>query len=303
MKEIKIPDKKFRIGHAQDSAAKTGCTVFLFPDGAVAAVDVAGGAPGTHETDTLRPGNLVDRIHAVVFTGGSAFGLASVQGVMEYLKQKKIGFDAGGFTVPIVPAAVIFDLPVSEGHYPDPEMGKTAVRNASQIVKIGKVGAGTGATVGKILGYDHCSPGGFGGYIHFFSPSEWVAGFAVVNALGDVIDPTNGRIVAGAGNANGDFINTRQFFLDGRFESPMAAQNTTLVLIATNLNLNREQCIRVAKMAQDGLARVIRPAHTLYDGDVVFAVSLQGQPLQLDVSCIGEAAAYCTEKAVLSVFV
>lgn len=301
MKEINLLTSRMLIGHADDDTIMTGCTVFLFPHGAIGGVDVRGGAPGSHETDVLRNGNLVQEIHGLVFTGGSAFGLASIPGVMRYLYENKIGFDTGHIRVPIIPGAVIYDIPVGEKiGFPDQHMGYQASQNASTRVPLGKVGAGKGATIGKILGYENAMDGGFGGYFHYFDKDHWVGGFVVVNSLGDVVNPGTGAIVAGAKQANGEFLDTRKFFLEGKLQNPFTHTNTTLGLVVTNMTISKEMLNRIASIAQDGIARVIRPAHTQYDGDIIFAVSLKEQPVPYDISVIGETATYCMEKAILT---
>src|SRR5262249_45412027 len=190
-----------KVGHAQDTVARTGCMVILCgPDGAVAGVDVRGAAPGTRETDLLEPGNLVDRIHAVVLTGGSVFGLDSACGVVRFLEERGIGYESGAARVPIVPAAVIYDLGVGKAHVrPDSAMGYEACRRASEReVREGQIGAGAGATVGKIIGHDHASPGGVGTASIKLRDGATVGVLVVVNSFGDIVDPATGEILAGA---------------------------------------------------------------------------------------------------------
>lgn len=288
------------LGNAQNIAAATGCTVILCPQGAVAGVDVRGGAPGTRETDLLKPENLVDKIHAVMLAGGSAFGLDAAAGVMQYLEQQGYGFDVGVAKVPIVAAAVLFDLPCGAADIrPDKEMGFQACENAAAGgFALGSVGAGTGATVGKVFGMERAMKGGLGSYC--VKVGELLVGAVVaVNCLGDVIDPASGKIIAGA-------MQVEPFsFLDGeagmisRLSGPRDrfAGNTTIGVVITNANLTKAQATKVSSMAQDGYARTIRPAHTLVDGDTIFTVGVGG--VEVDTSVIGSLAAKVMEQAVL----
>jgi L-aminopeptidase/D-esterase-like protein len=206
------------VGHAQDFRAKTGCTVVICREGAVGGVDVRGSAPGTRETDLLRPVNLVEQIHAVVLSGGSAFGLAAADGVMQYLEEQGVGLDVGAAKVPIVAGAVLFDLEYGDGRVrPDKNMGYNACINAQKgIITRGSVGAGTGATVGKILGMKYCMKGGIGTASIKLSNGIIVGAIVAVNALGDVVEPGTGRILAGAMDPNtGTFIDTKKFMLKG----------------------------------------------------------------------------------------
>ncbi|MCO6449657.1 MAG: P1 family peptidase [Caldilineales bacterium] len=275
------------VGHFTDSIAQTGCTVVLTPGGATAAVDVRGGAPGTRETDLLRPENLVDQVHAIVLTGGSAFGLAAADGVMRWLYEQGVGFDTGVAKVPIVPAAVLFDLAVGRADvWPDAAAGYEAARNASSdAVAEGCVGAGTGATVAKWRGPLSAQPGGIGSAVVAVG-SGWVGALAAVNALGDIVDPNSGEVVVGAGESQQNP------------ESPRPGTNTTIGVVATDFALTKSQCLRVAQMAHDGLARTIRPSHTLFDGDTIFALSL-GSAGSGDAHRIGIAAADAVAQAIL----
>ncbi|GAB4179003.1 MAG: P1 family peptidase [Calditrichia bacterium] len=300
MKMITIPTKRLKIGTAEDEQIKTGCHVFLFPEGANASVDIRGGAPGTRETALLGPDFMVEQIHGLVFTGGSAFGLAAADGVMRYLHEKQIGFKAGTHIVPIVPAAVIFDLDKGKFGYPVADMGYRAAQSASQMIRVGKTGSGIGATVGKAFGMEYSMDGGFGTYLHPIREDVWVMAFATVNALGDIWDSKTGKIIAGARNKDGSFFNTQSQFLSGHFGSPISSNNTTLVLVVTNAKLSKTQLSRVAKIAQNGIGRAIRPSHTMFDGDIVFAVSTAEKEMKMDVSLIGECAAFSVEQAILS---
>ena len=264
-----------KVGHATDKRAATGCTVILCERGAVGGVDVRGAAPGTRETDLLRPMNLVERVHAVLLTGGSAFGLAAADGVVRFLEERGVGFETGGTKVPIVPAAVIFDLAVGSAKVrPGPEMGYEAARAAGENVEEGSVGVGTGAAVGKLLGPVSAMKGGVGTWSLRLPGGVVIGALVVVNAFGDVIDPDNGAILAGARDpATGHFLNMTEMLLSME-EVPGFPGNSTLAVVATNAGLTKEQANKLAQLAHDGLARVISPAHTMFDGDTTFALSL-----------------------------
>lgn len=288
-----------KVGHAQDEVARTGCTVILPPEEAVAGVDVRGSAPGTREIETLKPVRLVPKIHAILLTGGSAFGLDASGGVQQYLEERGIGFDVGVTRVPIVPAAVIFDLKEGDPSVrPDKQMGYAAATNAtSENVSEGRVGAGTGATVGKILGHENCMFGGIG-TASLKINDLWVGALTVVNALGDIIEPQTGKILAGARNPKtGKFINTLSYLKEHPVNPFQPATNTTLAVVATDALLSKEEAIKVAQMAQDGLGRTISPAHTPYDGDVVFCLSV-GQK-KGDVMTIGAVAAELITESII----
>jgi L-aminopeptidase/D-esterase-like protein len=262
--------------------------------GAVAGVDVRGASPGTRETDLLDPGNRVERVHAVVLTGGSVFGLDAACGVVRYLEERNIGFDVGVGRVPIVPAAVIFDLAVgSAGVRPDSEMGYRACERASAgKPKEGRVGAGTGATVGKIGGAALASLGGVGTAAMQVADGAMVGVLVVVNALGDIVDPESGRILAGARSPDRNgWLNTSGALARGAESSHHLSpvENTTLAVVATDAALTKAQAKRVASMAHDGIARAVRPAHTMFDGDTVFALSTGS--IQTEVTTVGSIAA------------
>jgi L-aminopeptidase/D-esterase-like protein len=292
------------VGHAHDLEGGTGCTVILCgPEGAVASVDIRGAAPGTRETDLLEPENLVERIHAVLFAGGSAFGLDAACGVMRFLEERGIGFDTGLARVPIVPAAVIYDLGVgSPRARPDPQMGYLACQNASRgPVKEGQVGAGAGASVGKLLGHALSSPGGIGTASAKLPNGVTVGVLVVVNAFGDIVDPESGQILAGALKPDrSGWLDTACALLEAA--SPIsfpAAESTTLVAVATDAALTKAQAKRVAAMSHDGMARAIRPVHTMVDGDLVFVLSTGD--LRADVTTIGALAAELTARAIARV--
>ena len=272
--------KGLRVGQASDQKALTGCTVILCEEGAVGGVDVRGSAPGTRETDLLRPMNLVQRVHAVLLTGGSAFGLAAADGVMRYLEERGIGLDTGipGVPrIPIVPAAVIFDLRVGDQRArPTAQMAYDACRRATTTVEEGNAGAGTGATVGKLLGAASAMKGGVGTWSVTLPGGVVVGALAVVNAFGDVLDDRTGQILAGARDPGGaGFLNMQKTLQTVEVPPGMGiGENTTLVAVATNARLSKEDANWLARVAHDGLARVIAPVHTLYDGDTIFALSI-----------------------------
>ena len=290
-----------RLGNAQDLTGATGCTVILCPEGATAGVDVRGGAPGTRETDLLKPENLVEKIHGLVLAGGSAYGLAAASGVMSYLEENGFGFDVGVARVPIVPAAVLFDLPCGDARVrPDQAMGYQACRNSeTERFATGSVGAGCGATVGKLYGMDKAMKGGLGA--HCVRIGGLVVGAVVaVNCLGDVIDPASGQIVAGSVQQDPfRFLDSEAGLLQqceatgNRFTG-----NTTIGAIITNASLTKAQATKVASMAHDGYARTMRPAHTLLDGDTIFTLAVGD--VAADISAVGALAAKVMEQAVLS---
>ncbi len=288
------------VGHAEDRTALTGVTAVVVPRGAVVGVAVEGSAPGTRETDLCRPGNLVEQAHAVLLAGGSAFGLVAADGAMRCLEERRIGFPAGQFYVPIVPAAVLFDLAIGDGSVrPDAAMGYAAVASASRgPVEQGCCGAGTGCTAGKALGMEWATKTGIG------SASVQAGRFTVgaivaVNPFGDVRDPGTGRILAGTRNPDGHgFVNTARLLLKGEVGDGFAAQNTTIGVVAVDGALTKEQANKVARMAHDGLARTISPVHTMLDGDTLFCLATGTEPV--DVGVAGTAAALAVELAVLS---
>jgi len=290
----------FRIGHASDFRGLTGCTVVLCESGAVCGVDIRGSAAGTRELAPCLPGHLVERVHAIFLTGGSAFGLDAAAGVMHYLESRGVGFPAGRSRVPIVPGAVIFDLNVgSLKARPNADMAKRACRNASVDVTEGSVGAGTGATVGKLFGVEQATKGGVGFESLAIAGGIVVQALAVVNAFGDVLDPASGKVLAGARAApdSSQFVGTSEQMFKGRSRRSFGGTNTTLVVVMTNAALTKLRATKVAEMAHDGLARAIRPVHTRFDGDLVFALSL-GQK-RADLNALGTAAAEVTARAIV----
>lgn len=268
-----------RVGHWTDAEAATGCTVILCEAGAVGGVDVRGAAPGTRETDALRPGTLVGVVHAVVLAGGSAFGLAAADGVMRFLAERGVGFFYAGRHIPIVPGAILMDLAVGRSDvFPGPEDGYRAAQSARDgAIEEGSVGAGTGATVAKTLGMDHAVKGGVGTAAERSFDGVVVGALVAVNAAGDIIDPETGEIVAGPRAAPGRFERSLDIIREGRawrFDRPdTGREHTTLAVVATNARLTKEQANRVATVAHDGLARAIVPTHTMGDGDAVFALA------------------------------
>ncbi|HHV79164.1 MAG TPA: P1 family peptidase [Firmicutes bacterium] len=301
-----------RVGHADNREALTGCTVFLFEGGAVAGCDIRGGAPGTRETDVLRPEAAIKRIHGLVLSGGSAYGLASAGGVMRYLEERRIGHDVGVAVVPIVPAAVIFDLSLGRHDVrPDEAMGYAACLAATDgKFELGCVGVGMGASVGKLNGIRLAMKSGVGSAsasIKLGGLTVTVGAFVVVNAVGDVIDPANGNILAGARKPGGGFLGTVGAVMRGtpirrRTNSSDVLENTTLVVVATDLDIDKVEATKIAQMTHDGVARCISPVHTLVDGDAVFAVGTGavrrsgGDP---DASVLGTVAAEVTARAIV----
>ncbi|AEE91311.1 conserved protein of unknown function [Tepidanaerobacter acetatoxydans Re1] len=291
--------KGIQVGHAQDYEAGTGCTVVLCSEGAVAGVDVRGGAPGTRETDLMAPENLVQKVHAVYLSGGSAFGLDGASGVMHYLEKKGIGFDVGVTKVPIVPAAVIFDLTVGDFRKrPDFNMGYEACLNTkTKNDVLGNIGAGTGATVGKYFGDEFSMKGGLG-TASIKIGELVVAALVVVNCLGDVTDNDTGNILAGALNkTKTGFANTIESIKNELKSKNFFGRNTTIGVVATNASLSKSGAKKTASMAHDGFARTIRPVHTMFDGDTIFCLSLGN--IEADVTTIGILAAEVVAKAVV----
>ena len=292
-----------KVGHAQDEEALTGCTVVLCERGAVGGVDQRGGAPGTRETDLMQPMHLVQRVHAVLLTGGSAFGLAAADGVVRWLEEHGYGFNAQVAKVPIVPAAVLFDLDIGRADVrPTADMGYAACQSATEdAVAEGCVGAGTGARVGSVYGPARATKGGLGTASADLGGGVMVGALFAVNCFGDVVDPEKGQIVAGARPLRGEgFADTLQVlrgFVGKQIMRFASRSNTVIGVVATNAALSKEEANKVAQMAQDGLARVIRPAHTMFDGDTIFALSTGRR--RADVNLVGAYAAEVTAQAIL----
>jgi L-aminopeptidase/D-esterase-like protein len=293
-----------RVGHATNAEAMTGCTVVLCPkEGAVGGVDQRGGAPGTRETDLLRPMHMVERAHAVLLAGGSAFGLDAAGGVVRWLEERGIGFDARAARVPIVPAAILFDLDVGDASIrPDAAMGYAACEAATGgVVAEGSVGAGTGCTVGKVLGPGQASKAGLGTASADLGGGLVVGALVAVNAFGDVVDPRSGEILAGArapiGGGFADTLATMKGLVGKTVLRFAGGSHTVIGVVATNARLSKEGANKVAQMAHDGLARTIRPAHTMFDGDTLFALAT-GQK-KADANLIGGYAAEVVAEAIL----
>jgi len=299
------------VGQAENAEALTGCTVVLCKRGAVGGVDQRGGAPGTRETDLLRPMHLVQKVHAVLLAGGSAFGLDAAAGVMRFLEERGIGFDAQVARVPIVPAAILFDLGLGDAKVrPDAAMGYRACEHASaERPAEGNAGAGMGASIGKILGAGGAMKAGLGTASIDLGGGCVVGALVAVNALGDVVDPASGRILAGARPAK---LGPVKVGGDGPFADTLAVMrgfvgktalrfashsNTVIGVVATNAALTKDEANKVAQMAHDGLARAVRPAHTLFDGDTLFALSTGDK--KVDVNIIGAYAAEAMAQAIV----
>ena len=289
------------VGHYTDLEHATGCTVFLCRNGAVGGVDVRGGSPGTRETDLLRPVHRVDQVHAVVLSGGSAFGLDAASGVMAYLESAGIGFKVGPAIVPIVSAAILFDLGlVSSEIRPGPEEGRSACLAASTApMAEGSVGAGTGATVAKIGGADRAVKGGIGSASITLSTGHTVAAAVAVNAVGGVWDYTNGQILAGPRRAGGGFDDPVAMLLADQSKAPEGPVNTTIGVVATDAELSKEDVNYLARLSHDGLAMSIRPCHTVRDGDTMFALATGHNQSPVDLTALGAAAVEATAQAVL----
>ncbi len=302
MKVIDILDiEGFKIGHAQNFDAATGCSVIICKEGATAGVDVRGGAPGTRETDLLDPVNLVEQIHAVLLTGGSAFGLDAAAGVMSYLEEHDIGFDVSVTKVPIVCGAALFDLTIGKHDIrPDKRMGFEACRDSeSGKSKQGCIGAGTGATAGKILGMDKAIKSGLGSYAVQIGELK-IGAIVAVNCLGDVIDPEAGIKLAGPLDDDlKSFLDTEEIMIKSFSDKTnLFSGNTTIGAVITNAKLTKSQTNKLASMSHNGYARTMRPAHSMYDGDSIFALSCGD--VKADLSTVGLLAARAMERAVVS---
>ena len=290
-----------RVGHATDLEGLTGCTVVLCNKGAVGGVDQRGGAPGTRETDLLRPMHMVQQVHAVLLAGGSAFGLAAADGVMRYLEERGVGFDARVARVPIVPAAILFDLSLGDPQArPDAAMGYAACRAASEEhVAEGNVGAGTGASVGKILGPGRAMKSGLGSAAVMLGGGLVVGALIAVNPFGDVVDPQTNEILAGTRKLRSDELADTLAVMKSRIGKVIMrfTSNTVIGVVASNARLTKEEANKVAQMAHNGIARTIRPAHTMFDGDTLFALSTGTK--RAEVSLIGAYAAKMVAEAVV----
>jgi L-aminopeptidase/D-esterase-like protein len=301
MKQIEFADiGGIEVGHAQNLNAATGCTVLICRNGATAGVDVRGGAPGTRETDLLNPVNMVQKVHAVMLAGGSAFGLDAAAGIMQYLEEQHVGFDVGVTCVPIVCGAVLFDLTIGDFRIrPDKEMGYQACLNARRHCPQGNVGAGTGATVGKILGMNRAMKSGLGAYALQVGDLK-VGALVAVNCLGDVIDPESGKkLAAPAGDDGQTLWDTEAIMIQSYADKKnLFSGNTTIGVVATNAAFDKSQATKLASMAHNGYARTMRPAHTMVDGDTIFALSTGF--VSADLSVVGLLAARVMERAVIA---
>ncbi|MEH0164551.1 P1 family peptidase [Roseateles microcysteis] len=295
------PIAGLRVGHFTETRRPTGCTVLLCEQGAVAGVDVRGAAPGTRETDLLRPENTVQQVHAILLSGGSAFGLDAASGVMRWLRERGHGLQVGSACVPIVPGAVLFDLWLGDPNItPDAAAGYAACEAATVDAVMGSIGAGAGATVGKLFGPQQAMKGGIG-CASLTLNGITVAALVAVNAVGDVIDPASGQVLAGARGSNGQPINTMAALKAGQSPAQMLkGANTTIGVVATNAELDKAQATKLAQMSHDGLARTINPVHTPSDGDVMFALATGGAGCSADLTWLGALAAEVTGQAVLS---
>jgi L-aminopeptidase/D-esterase-like protein len=291
-----------RVGHATDVKGLTGCTVVLCDSPMVGGVDVRGSATGTREIELLRPTHLIQHVHAIFLSGGSAYGLDAAAGVMRFLEENDRGFDVRVAKVPIVPAAILLDLAVGDPKArPTPEMAYQACKKASRgFFERGNVGAGTGATVGKILGLSRAMKGGLGTASIEMAGGIVVGALAAVNAFGDIIDPRNGKIVAGARNQDDTgFADTASLLKGDLSATILGFPNTVIAVVATNARLSKEETNKLAQMASNGIARTVSPAHTSYDGDVMFALSNAESNLKAPASAIGAVAAEAMAKAIL----
>jgi L-aminopeptidase/D-esterase-like protein len=306
-----------KVGHHALAERPTGCTVILAEAGAVAGVDVRGGAPGTRETDLLNPVNMVQKVHAIVLSGGSAYGLDSVSGVMRYLEDKGVGFDTFVAKVPIVPAAILFDLGVggSPKIRPTAECGYAAAQAATDgPVAEGSIGAGAGATVGKLAGPGRSMKSGIGTAAIVLPNGLVVAALVAVNAVGDIIDPATGKVVAGVRNPDGSLADARVLVRSGTLgrrdpdfdrkkpgadTAPRPGENTTIGVVATNATLTKAEATKMAQMAHDGYARAISPVHTPGDGDTIFALATGTLAGEANASLVGALAAEVMADAIV----
>lgn len=290
-----------KVGNIEDLEALTGCTVILTEEGAVCGVDVRGAAPGTRETDLLDPVNTVNEVHAVCLAGGSAFGLDAASGVMQYLEEQGIGLDVGVAKVPIVPGAVLFDLPVGNPSIrPDKKMGYAASEKAAKgAFPFGNTGAGCGATVGKLTGLENAMKGGLGSASVTLNNGLIIGALVAVNAVGDVRDPLNREILAGPIHPEtGELVDSLLYMQENMQSEILPGMNTTIGVVAVNAKLTKSEAKKIAQMAQNGLARTIFPVHTSLDGDTVFALGTGEESYSIDL--IGSLAAQVMEEAIIA---
>lgn len=291
-----------KVGHASDLKAITGCTVILFNNPATAAIDLRGGGTSTRQIDSLLSHNTFGKIHAVLLTGGSGYGLDASSGVVRYLEEHNIGLEVGhNLVVPSVPTAVIFDLGIGDGRIrPDAKMGYEACLNAeSSEFEEGSVGVGTGASIGKLMGLKQATKGGIGTLSYKLKSGATIGVLVVVNAFGDIVSPKNGEVIAGVRDSEDghSFPGTVNLFKQGIIRRADSYQNTTLAVVVTDADLSKSELLRISNIAQTGLARVISPVHTVQDGDMVISVS-SGKKKE-DVNLIGVVAAELTQRAII----
>lgn len=290
-----------KVGNVENHDALTGCTVILTEEGAVCGVDVRGSAPGTRETDLLDPINLINEVHAICLAGGSAFGLDAASGVMQFLEEREIGLDVGVAKVPIVPSAVLFDLPIGNPKIrPDKKMGYEAAQQAATgSFPFGNIGAGCGATVGKITGFEHCMKGGLGSASMELDNGLIVGALVAVNAVGDVRDPISREILAGPIHPEtGELVDSLLYLQENLKGDVLPGANTTIGLVAVNAKLTKAEAKKVAQITQNALARTIFPVHTMLDGDTIFALATGGETYSVDL--IGNMAAKVMEEAIVA---
>ncbi|MGI2026181.1 P1 family peptidase [Endozoicomonas acroporae] len=285
------------IGHASDLERLTGVTVLRFDRGVTAGVDVRGAAPGTRETELLRPENLVDSVHAIVLCGGSALGLESMNGVSRYLEEQGIGLPTGFIRIPVVTGAVLFDQSVGDtSARPSEQMGYEATRLASRCdIEEGNVGAGTGASIGKVAGFDRATKSGIGCYAIRLKGGLVVGAVMAVNAWGDVV--TGEKLIAGTRSEDGQqFVSGMELLMNDQAVQALPGANTTIGVVVTNGKLTKAQALKMAQMGHDGLSRAIRPAHSMYDGDTIFSAAT-GE-VDADVNVLGVVGAKAVEQAI-----
>lgn len=290
-----------KVGHAEDREGITGCSVILVEDGAVCGVDVRGSAPGTRETDALDPINEIQQVHGICLAGGSAFGLDVATGVMHYLEEQGVGVDAGVTKIPIVPSAVLFDLFIGDAHIrPSAQMGYEAAKNAKIGAFVnGNIGAGYGATVGKLAGPQFCMKGGLGSSSLVGKEGLIVGAMVAVNAVGDVKDPTTRTTIAGARNrATGQWLDSCSYLEEHGQSQALAGTNTTIGVVAMNAKLTKAEAKKIAQLAQNALARTIYPVHTMLDGDTIFVLGTGQQTYPVDY--IGHLATKVVEEAIIA---
>ena len=295
--------KGLEVGHSQSIEGISGCTVVICRDGATGGIDVRGGAPGTRETDLFRAENMIDKVHAIVLSGGSAFGLDASSGVMKYLEEESIGFDVGVATVPIVASAVIFDLAIGDPKIrPDLKMGYDAAASASQVeIRQGNVGCGMGATVGKIMGPNNGMKSGLGSASISLGDLT-VSAIVSVNSFGDIYNHKTGKQIAGVYDyENEKLLNTIEIMTNSKLELGFSVENTTIGIIGTNAILTKAEANKVSQMAHNGFARSINPVHSMMDGDTIFTMATN--VVKSDVNIIGTLAAEVMSRAITNAII